>query len=238
MKWSRVVVKSLEVWRTSFLLCHGPAAVLHFRSEIGGSITNLCALEFGEAVGKYMSYIRVSQSGLRWRPSGPNFPTIFYLFVVRVRFCFRKSWRTGTSSRKCIWNASDFYRHDVVHWTAKRCAKNIKIAQGWGKNDVAIIPLAHGCEVLFKKCAVLIWFLEFKGRRWMLEHEGRVKIWARTPERSKERHPCLINRVLDWTHKSKQIVIHLSHVMDALWLPLGERQDSWFNSNRFGWKCC
>ena len=62
-----------------------------------------------------------------------------------------------------------------VHWTVKRCAKNIKIVQDWRKNDFAIIPLAHGCEVLFEKCAVLIGFSKFKGRRWMLEHEGRVK---------------------------------------------------------------
>ena len=133
MKWSRVVVKSLEVWHTSFLLCHGPAAVLHFRSEIGGSITNLCALEFGEAVGKYMSYIRVSQSGLRWRPSGSNFPTIFYLFVLRVRFCFGKGWRTGTSSRKCIWNASDFYRHDVGALDSEKVCQKHQDCSGLGE---------------------------------------------------------------------------------------------------------
>ena len=196
MKWSRVVVKSLEVWPTSFSRYHGPAAILHFRSETGGSITNFMRIGFCRSSSQIYELSTSLSSGLRWRPSGRNFPTIFYLFVLRVRFCFQRSWRTGTNSRKCIWNASDSIAVMWVHWTVKRSQKHQDCpgsGKKWSCNHVT-------CTWLWScvQKSVLYWSDSWNSRsRTWLEHEGRVKSWARTSERHQRGivPMCLIIRI-------------------------------------------
>ena len=142
------------------------------------------------SIGKNMSYIRVSQSGLRWRPSGPNFPTIFYLFVLRVRFCFRKSWRTGTSSRKCIWNASDFYRHDVDALDSEKVCQKHQDCSGLGKKTMLQSYRLH-MVVKFCSKTVLYWFAFWNSRVevgcWNMKEES---IAGQGHQReAQERHP-------------------------------------------------